>query len=165
MVSHGSPPPPSCLPQLAGPPPEQAIRINVPAKTQLYVDQTNREKQNAVQMHRTFQRDLYLLRLAAARAYAKTLSKSMAPVAATTAVSLKVDAEVIGIGPRFKLLVVLQNTSRQAVSGVTVAYTWDRDLYGLSQPMAQAPLLVPGVRYTVETWVEVRSCSVRWPLV
>jgi len=66
----------------------------VPAKTQLYVDQTDREKQNAVQMHRTFQRDLYLMRLTAARAYAKTLATGLAPVAATTAVSLKVDAEV-----------------------------------------------------------------------
>ena len=46
-----------------GPPPEQNIRINVPSKTQLYLDQTQRERDNAVTMHRAFQRDLYLLQL------------------------------------------------------------------------------------------------------
>merc|ERR1719409_2040836 len=41
-----------------GPPPEQDIPLDVPKKTKLYVEQTSREREQAIDMHRTFQRDL-----------------------------------------------------------------------------------------------------------
>ena len=47
----------------AGPPPEQHIRIKVPTKTKLYVDQTQREKDNAVSMHHAFRRDHFVLQV------------------------------------------------------------------------------------------------------
>ena len=59
-----------------GPPAEQHIRIHVPSKTQLYIDQTQRERDHYVQMHRTFQRDLFKLRLDVARGYVKALSST-----------------------------------------------------------------------------------------
>ena len=46
-----------------GPPPEQDIPLNVPKKTKLYVEQTQREREQATEMHRIFQRDLCKLRL------------------------------------------------------------------------------------------------------
>ena len=55
----------------AGPPPEQDIPLTVPKKTKLYIEQTQRERDQAVEMHRLFQRDLCKLRLATARAYVK----------------------------------------------------------------------------------------------
>ena len=42
----------------AGPPPEQDIPLTVPKKTKLYIEQTQRERDQAVDMHRLFQRDL-----------------------------------------------------------------------------------------------------------
>lgn len=36
----------------AGPPQEQDIPLDVPKKTRLYVEQTQRERQQAVDMHR-----------------------------------------------------------------------------------------------------------------
>ena len=39
----------------AGPPPEQDIPLNIPKKTRVYVDQTTREKEMAIDMHRVFQ--------------------------------------------------------------------------------------------------------------
>ena len=38
-----------------GPPPEQDIPLNVPKKTKLYVEQTQRERDQATEMHRLFQ--------------------------------------------------------------------------------------------------------------
>ena len=38
-----------------GPPPEQDIPLNIPKKTKLYVEQTQREKEQCVDMHRIFQ--------------------------------------------------------------------------------------------------------------
>jgi len=55
----------------SGPPPEQDIPLAVPKKTRLYVEQTQRERDCAVDMHRIFQRELCKLRLATARAYVK----------------------------------------------------------------------------------------------
>ncbi|KAK3242964.1 Bardet-Biedl syndrome 1 protein [Cymbomonas tetramitiformis] len=57
-----------------GPPPEQDIPLNVPKKTKLYVEQTQREREQAIDMHRIFQRDLCKLRLSTARAYVKVLT-------------------------------------------------------------------------------------------
>ena len=40
---------------VSGPPPEQDVPLALPQKTQLYVDQTDREREQAVEMHRAFQ--------------------------------------------------------------------------------------------------------------
>ena len=53
----------------AGPPPEQDVPLSIPKKTKLYVEQTQREREQATEMHRIFQRDLCKLRLSTARAY------------------------------------------------------------------------------------------------
>lgn len=42
----------------AGPPPEQDVPLSIPKKTKLYVEQTQREREQATEMHRIFQRDL-----------------------------------------------------------------------------------------------------------
>lgn len=59
--------------EAAGPPPEQDIPLNIPKKTKLYVEQTQRERDHAIEMHRHFQRDLCKLRLTTARAYVKII--------------------------------------------------------------------------------------------
>ncbi len=46
----------------------------MPKKTKLYVEQTQREREQAIDMHRIFQRDLCKLRLATARSYVKVLT-------------------------------------------------------------------------------------------
>jgi Bardet-Biedl syndrome 1 protein len=60
-----------------GPPPEQDIPLPVPKKTKLYVEQTQREREKAPEIHRAFQRDLCKLRLTTARAYVKTLTDGL----------------------------------------------------------------------------------------
>lgn len=60
-----------------GPPPEQDVPLPVPKKTKLYVEQTQREREKAPEIHRAFQRDLCKLRLTTARAYVKTLTDGM----------------------------------------------------------------------------------------
>ena len=47
------------------------IPLDIPKKTRLYVEQADREREEAVEMHRIFQRDLCKLRLSSARAYVK----------------------------------------------------------------------------------------------
>lgn len=62
---------------------EQEVPLQVPRKTRLFVEQTQREREQAVSMHAAFQSDLCKLRLQTARAYVKTLTDG-SMVSATT---------------------------------------------------------------------------------
>ncbi|CAK7309135.1 Bardet-Biedl syndrome 1 protein isoform X6 [Canis lupus dingo] len=142
----------------AGPPPAQAMKLNVPRKTRLYVDQTLREREAGTAMHRTFQTDLYLLRLRAARAYVQALESSLNPVSVTAREPLKLHAVVQGLGPTFKLTLHLQNTSTaRPILGLLVCFLYNEVLYALPRAFFKVPLLVPGLNYPLETFVESLS--------
>ena len=142
---------------ISGPPPAQSIKLNIPKKTKLFVDQSLRERESGTSMHRSFQRDLCLLRLRAARSYVSTLEKSLNPVS-TSSEPLKVSAHIQGFGPSFKLTVKLQNTSSSSPStSLLITFQYQESLYNLSRPCIPVPLLVPGIEYIFETFVECIS--------
>ncbi|TEA11720.1 hypothetical protein DBR06_SOUSAS6910200, partial [Sousa chinensis] len=129
----------------AGPPPAQAMKLNMPRKTRLYVDQTLREREAGTAMHRAFQADLYLLRLRAARAYAQALESSLSPVSATAREPLKLHAVVQGLGPTFKLTLHLQNTSTaRPILGLLVCFLYNEGLYALPRAFFKVLVLREG---------------------
>ncbi|KAJ8265989.1 hypothetical protein GJAV_G00123850 [Gymnothorax javanicus] len=141
-----------------GPPLAQSIRLNVPKKTKLYVDQTMRERENAVAMHRAFQMDLGRLRLAVARAYVKALESSLAPVSSSLSEPLKMNAVVQGLGPSFKLTLNIQNTAAcRPIMNLAISFRYDETLYSMRNAFFQIPLLVPGLNYPIDTFVECLS--------
>ncbi|KAG7217815.1 hypothetical protein INR49_020877 [Caranx melampygus] len=141
-----------------GPPLAQSIRLNVPKKTKLYVDQTLRERENGLAMHRAFQMDLSRLRLAAAKAYVKALESSLTPVSSSLTEPLKMNAVVQGLGPSFKLTLNVQNTAAcRPVMNLAISFLYDENLYRMRSPYLRIPLLVPGLVYPVETFVECTS--------
>ena len=73
---------------------QQTAKLNVPKKTKLFVDQTLRERENSVLMHRVFQHDLYLLRLNTARAFIGALNTSSNPVSDDIQEPIKLSAQV-----------------------------------------------------------------------
>lgn len=141
-----------------GPPLAQSIRLNVPKKTKLYVDQTLRERESGLAMHRAFQMDLSRLRLAAAKAYVKALESSLTPMSASLAEPLRMNAVVQGLGPSFKLTLNVQNTAAcRPVTNLAISFLYDESLYRMRNPYMRIPLLVPGLIYPVETFVECTS--------
>ncbi|KAB0358083.1 hypothetical protein FD754_002239 [Muntiacus muntjak] len=133
----------------------QPVKLNVPRKTRIYVDQTLREREAGTAMHRTFQADLYLLRLRAARAYVQALESSLSPVSVTAQEPLKLHAVVQGLGPTFKLTLHLQNTSAaRPILGLVVCFLYNEVLYALPRAFFKVPLLVPGLNYPLETFVK-----------
>ncbi|XP_071962650.1 BBSome complex member BBS1-like [Antedon mediterranea] len=141
-----------------GPPAAQGQKLNIPKKTKTFVDQTLREKENGIVMHRTFQHDLYRMKLTAARAFLKSLDNSMSPISSNPAEPLKLSAQVQGIGPTFKLSVSLQNTSINHPSiNLFISFLFDEKLYSLQKALIQVPMLVPGLNYSFETLVECLS--------
>ncbi|KAM4524562.1 BBSome complex member BBS1 [Odontesthes bonariensis] len=141
-----------------GPPLAQSVRLNVPKKTKLYVDQTLRERENGLAMHRAFQMDLSRMRLAAAKAYMKALESSLTPMSASLSEPLKMNAVVQGLGPSFKLTLNVQNTAAcRPVMNLAISFLYDESLYRMRNPYLRVPLLVPGLIYPVETFVECTS--------
>jgi Bardet-Biedl syndrome 1 protein len=134
--------------EASGPPPEQDIPLNIPKKTKLYVEQTQRERDHAIEMHRHFQRDLCKLRLTTARAYVKIIKNGQGNVSSLTTsggggASIRLNAQVQGIGPLFRLKLNVQNTGTKAVSEVPVVLHYDHSLYRIKQSVLSLSLLVP----------------------
>ena len=146
-----------------GPLDKKPKKLDVPKKTKLYVDQTLRERENSVAMHRMFQHDLYLLRLNTARAFVESIKTSANPVAGTgTGVSegepIKMSAQVLGLGPVFRLIIGLCNTSPGTPSrNLMITFYCDDKLYTISKNVIRVPMLVPGLEYNFETLVECVS--------
>eukprot|EP00747_Dinoflagellata_sp_TGD_P031851 gnl/TRDRNA2_/TRDRNA2_135582_c0_seq3.p1 gnl/TRDRNA2_/TRDRNA2_135582_c0~~gnl/TRDRNA2_/TRDRNA2_135582_c0_seq3.p1 ORF type:complete len:585 (+),score=119.82 gnl/TRDRNA2_/TRDRNA2_135582_c0_seq3:236-1990(+) len=133
-----------------GPPPEQDIPLDVPKKTKLYVEQTTREREQAIDMHRTFQRDLCKLRLSTARAYVNLLSAGFGPLSSTGGAQVRLNAQVVGLGPQFKVVVRVQNAGTAAIYDVPLMCTTNPSLYRTPKPCCYLPILVPQQVYIVE---------------
>jgi len=142
------------LTALSGPPPEQDIPLKVPKKTKLYVEQTLRERESAVDMHRIFQRELYKLRLQTARTYAKVLSGTQGPISYTAGTSIRLTAQVQGIGPLFKLKINIENTGKRNIQDTIITFIYNHALYKIKNHILQIPLLVPELVYKVEAKVQ-----------
>lgn len=90
--------------QRPGPPVEQDIPLNVPKKTKLFLELVQREKEQAVQMHRQFQKDLSKLRLKTAQSFYGILQNGYAPMTYQQGGNqLRLIATYEGIGPIFKV--------------------------------------------------------------
>ncbi|CAI7994607.1 Bardet-Biedl syndrome 1 protein homolog [Geodia barretti] len=138
-----------------GPPAAQLDKLNIPKRTRVYVEQMAREKANASTMHSVFQQDLSRLRLQITQAYAKAVTSRLTPLTASPDCSLKIAAQVQGLGPIFRLTVTVQNTSpSKPVTNCYITFRCDEGLYRITRKFIQMPLLVPTVSYNFDTMVQ-----------
>jgi Bardet-Biedl syndrome 1 protein len=162
----------------------------VPKKSRLAVEQIERERESAADMHHLFQRvclrapsvtfarsrfafspltcaqDLAKLRLTTARAFVKLISRGQGPLALSRASTLRLDVTVQGLGPRFRLRLGLRNSGKKPVSQLFATVAFSPEVYRVAECLLSLPTLVPGI--TVDRDVDVecvdptgRSDSVR----
>jgi len=105
-------------------------------------------------MHRIFQRDLCNLRVAAARAYVKTITEGLAPQSLSTANSLRLDVRVQGIGPTFRVILNLQNAGVKPVHLVSIVFAYPHHIYRIPDSLIKVPVLVPAIPYVLHVPVE-----------
>ncbi|XP_054167725.1 Bardet-Biedl syndrome 1 protein homolog [Oppia nitens] len=133
-------------------------KLSIPKKTKLFVDQTMREREQSIAIHRTFQHDLYRLKLMAARSYVKAISTSLNPMSSNAIDPLKLSAQVHGLGPIFRLILELQNTSADTPSiNLLMTFQCDLRIYSLDRSVIRVPFLAPGIIYPFATRVECVS--------
>ncbi|CAI9730782.1 Bardet-Biedl syndrome 1 protein homolog isoform X1 [Octopus vulgaris] len=141
-----------------GPPMAQNVKLNIPKKTKLFVNQSIRERENPVAMFRTFQRDLRLFRLNTARQFLHILENNNSPISCDPKDPLKISAQVQGIGPVFKLNITLQNTSLTNPStNLCLNFDYNPRLYSFRKSRIPIPFLVPGLDYIFDILVDCKS--------
>jgi len=107
-----------------------------------------------MQSELNFQRDLCKLRLSTARSYVKIITDGQGPLSYSSGSSLRLTAQVQGLGPRFKVKLSLQNTGRKVVKDMMATFNYNAMLYRLKQSLFKIPLLVPGVNLRLDAELE-----------
>lgn len=142
-----------------GAPKEQEVPLSIPKKTKLYVEQTQRERELASDIHRSFQKDLCRLRLETARAYVKTLTDGhLMGITTMGSADVRIQVQVQGLGPKFVLRVTLQATGTHPVLQTRLIFSYNTDYYIMghcpeSQQSIAVPILLPGPKHVIETQI------------
>ncbi|KAF0976347.1 hypothetical protein FDP41_004653 [Naegleria fowleri] len=146
----------------SGPPPEQEEPLDLPTKTFLYLEQTKREVDYSSEMHNAFQKDLARVRLNTARAYVKILTDGQGPLSYTSGSSIRLVANVQGLGPKFKVNIEVQNTGKKPISNLFIIFAYDEDIYSLEDDARRLnlPSLLPGPLYRFSKMVNMLDPSI-----
>ncbi|CAG9460730.1 unnamed protein product [Pedinophyceae sp. YPF-701] len=135
---------------LEAPPP----RLDVPKKTKMFIELTHRERETATDMHRLFQRDLCKLRLSAAQTYYRVLTDGKGQASYAAGASLWMTAHVMGLGPRFSVVLAVSNTGSTPVTNLTLLVLCNEEVYLVAPKALHVPMLLPSVEQSYELSVE-----------
>ncbi|XP_065093979.1 Bardet-Biedl syndrome 1 protein homolog [Ochlerotatus camptorhynchus] len=136
---------------------EASGNLQIPKKTKIFVEQTLREKEHAAAIHNSFQSELWRMRLTAARATVDVINSADSNISGDVGMAaIKMAAEVLGLGPVFKLFLILENISaRKEASGLNVLIQADHRHYVVDRPYLKMPMLVPGAPLKLDFKVTV----------
>uniref|UniRef100_H2Y718 Bardet-Biedl syndrome 1 N-terminal domain-containing protein n=1 Tax=Ciona savignyi TaxID=51511 RepID=H2Y718_CIOSA len=143
-----------------GPPVGLKTKLDIPKKTQMFVDQTVREREHGTEMFQSFQHDLQLMRLQAAKTYLKGLNSSITPISDDPDLPLKLSATVQGIGPVFQMLVTVENTASVSASDpklntdLKLMFKYSDSVYSVTPRIFSFPPLVPQIAYKFSVRIE-----------
>lgn len=104
-----------------------------------------------------FQQDIYRLKLMTARSYVKAISSSMNPVSSNSGESLKLSAQVHGLGPTFRLVIELVNNGTRPQVNMFLAFDFDSKLYSLERTHIPIGFMSSGVTYQFDTLIKCIS--------
>ncbi|XP_045445998.1 Bardet-Biedl syndrome 1 protein homolog [Melitaea cinxia] len=127
----------------------------IPKKSKLFLEQAMRERENAIPMHINFQHELNRLRLMSARTLLDAYEKSDNFVGAGDMEPIRLSAEVEGLGPVFRVTLIVENTSTEkAVIGLAILFLVHSTAYKVYNPYIKVPLISPGNQLKFPTKVE-----------
>ena len=84
-------------------------------------------------MHQIFQKELYRFRIKTAKEFLSSLKTASTPISTNPNEPLKMNAQVQGIGPTFKLILKVQNISSTSPSiNLFITFAYDEKLYKIA---------------------------------
>lgn len=129
----------------AGPPSEQEVPLNIPAKSKLYLEQVERERENVVQMYKGFLKDLISIKLRTVKTFAKL--ENLESNSKTTGCNVRMSAYIQGLGPLFSIVLEVENIGTEISFDIRVGYSYDPTLFKVITNNAYFPALVPKLKY------------------
>lgn len=128
--------------------------MNIPKKTKLFLEDTQRERDQANEIHRNFQKDLMKMRLKTAQTYYNLLSEGVGPVTTNYGVNLRFHSSIIGLGPSFTLHLNLENVSNKPLMDLYLLVNYDPLIYKMGHMPRKIPLLIPNIAYPIDIHLE-----------
>jgi Bardet-Biedl syndrome 1 protein len=121
--------------------------IAVPKKSNIFIEQTLREKENAQQIHNIFQTDLWRMRLTAAKITLHVLKTGDSTFSGGLHTPIKLLSEIYGVGPQFTLALTLENMSAtNVVTNLSILFHANTELYKIENVYSKITPLIPGKR-------------------
>ncbi|XP_046391264.1 Bardet-Biedl syndrome 1 protein homolog isoform X2 [Ischnura elegans] len=131
-------------------------KLSIPKRTKEFVEHAAKERDNAIQIHQTFQRDLLHMRKVVDRAYQDNVNKCRNVTSAPdNPKQLKLTVQLHGLGPVFKAMMTLETISPDAVQDIALTFHWDPRIYSIDQPFIKVPYLAPNFPYHLETFIRL----------
>mmetsp|Transcript_27485 Transcript_27485/g.59786 ORF Transcript_27485/g.59786 Transcript_27485/m.59786 type:complete len:179 (+) Transcript_27485:829-1365(+) len=82
--------------------------------------------------------------------YVNLLGTGHGPMSSSGGAQVRINAQVLGMGPQFKILVRIQNAGSTSLNDVPVHCTTNPNLYRIPKPCFFLPILVPQQVYLLE---------------
>lgn len=121
------------------------LSLAIPKKSNIFIEQTIREKDNACQIHNIFQADLWRMRLTAAQYTLEILKTGDSNFSSGSMTSIKLNTLVYGVGPEFLVTLTLENMSTMnIVPNLSVLFHAHPDLYKIDKIFSLLSPLIPG---------------------
>jgi len=96
-------------------------------------------------MYGTLQSDLNKLAYKALDTYSKLIVKGHAPNNYSTVSKLKLNATLQGLGPNFKLQLLIDNSGEEVINSVDLIVEYDKSIYDFPKENIQLGLLMPHI--------------------
>lgn len=121
------------------------LSLAIPKKSNIFIEQTIREKDNASQIHNIFQADLWRMRLTAAKYTLQILKTGDSNFSSVLVTPIKLNTSVYGVGPEFLVTLALENMSTMnIVTNLSVLFHAHPEFYKIEKLFSQLSPLIPG---------------------
>ncbi len=120
-------------------------KLLIPKKNLLYLDLMDREKDTCVNMQNIFQSDLLRLRYKAMDTYVKMLKIGNAPQNYSSSSTMKVSVSLEGLGPNFKLNLILDNSGTEPIFNGILTIDFNRKIYYFDKESIVLSIIMPHI--------------------
>uniref|UniRef100_A0A8R1DRT7 Uncharacterized protein n=1 Tax=Caenorhabditis japonica TaxID=281687 RepID=A0A8R1DRT7_CAEJA len=146
-------------------PPAHALKLAIPKKTKIFIDQTNRELELASKIHQAYQKELFNLRYKVAAECLQLVSSSSTTVSTTSTLPVEISVDIHGFGPSFRMVVHLLSSRllnemlrhfkafyrKNNLYGMLLSIISDPEMYEFTNPLIPIHSLATGQSYSYTT--------------
>ncbi|XP_029343319.1 Bardet-Biedl syndrome 1 protein isoform X2 [Acyrthosiphon pisum] len=121
--------------------------LSIPKRSNVFIEQTLREREHCKEMHVRTQQTWQLLQIVVSNERLNSIKQKV------TSQFLHTSAQLLGLGPRFKIRFFLKNLGKDPLMGINVAFLYNAEYHSIESPRCRVPIIVPGTEIYCETFV------------